>query len=165
MADANLTAARLRECVHYDPETGAFTRKIRLAHRHQVGDDAAHPMSHGYMRVAIDNKRYLAHRVAWLYMHGEWPRGDIDHIDGNRANNRISNLRDVDHSTNIQNIRAAKSNSRSKLLGAFCNNFGTWYSRIKVKEKMIYLGTFPSAEKAHAAFLAAKREFHDGNTL
>lgn len=166
MAAAILEAARLRECIHYDPETGAFTRKVRLAHRHQVGDDATHPMSNGYMRVAIDSQRYLAHRIAWLYVHGEWPKNHIDHINGNRADNRLANLRDVSRSINQQNRRKPDSDNQSGLLGAHYHGQNrNWVARVRVNGRAKHIGSFPTPELAHEAYVEAKRRLHEGCTI
>ena len=121
MADAILSADRLRAVVEYDPETGVFVRKVRLAQRHQAGDRADFrinkgPMT-GYRRLSLDSKRFLAHRCAWLYVHGDWPQGEIDHINGDPGDNRIENLRVVEAQTNAENKRRARSDSRSGLLG------------------------------------------------
>lgn len=148
-----LTVERLREVLSYDAETGHFS----------IGE---RPRRDGYVVVRIDGARYLAHRLAWLYVTGEWPSGLIDHIDRDRANNRITNLRDVSQSVNQQNIVSAKRNSRSGLLGAaLCKQTGRWAARIRIHGVKVHLGRFDTAELAHAAYIAAKRQFHEGNTL
>ena len=121
MADANITARRVREVLSYDSETGAFTRLARLAQRHQVGDRADFLVTGGgaagYRRVAIDSRRFLAHRVAWLYVHGAWPSRQIDHINGDRGDNRIANLRDASPKLNVENQRRARADSAIGMLG------------------------------------------------
>ena len=121
MATADITAQRLRELLHYDPETGHFTRKVRTAQRHRVGDRADLVSTTGnlagYYRVALGGTKYLAHRLAWFYVHGMWPAGEIDHIDADRGNNRIANLRDVPAQMNKENFRRARVDNRSGLLG------------------------------------------------
>lgn len=168
MADANLTAARLREVLHYDPETGVFTRKVRTAQRHQVGDRADFIITgggqKGYYRVTVDSVRYMAHRLAWFYVHGVWPTNDIDHKDGDRGNNRIINLRDVPNRVNRQNIRKAMTRNRSGLLGAYFHQ-NRWYARLQLNRKIVYLAPFDTPEEAHAAYVVAKRIHHEGCTL
>ena len=109
MGVSSLTAERLRDLVHYDPKTGAFTRKVRTAQRHQVGDRADFLVKSGgaagYHRVSIDSERYQAHRVAWLYVYGVWPKEMIDHRKDVKSDNRIANLRFADSQLNLENIR------------------------------------------------------------
>jgi hypothetical protein len=93
---AKLTAERLRKRLRYDAETGLFTRRVGSGHAH-AGDMAGSVHSTGYVRICIDGGRYTAHRLAWLYVHGVWPSGQIDHINRNRSDNRIANLRERRH--------------------------------------------------------------------
>lgn len=161
-----LTAEAVRARFNYDAATGIFTR-ARPARHLPSGSVVTGTPSHGYIRIWIDGKQIAAHRLAWLHMTGIWPSGDIDHIDGDRANNAWENLRQVDRSTNLENIHGAKSHNRSTgLLGAYHSPTpGRFVSRIQVKGKSKSLGSFGSAEEAHAAYLVAKRELHSGNTL
>lgn len=158
-------AAQLRALFHYDPLTGDFTRLKAIDPRFPVGQRVGHLASNGYLRFTVAGVRRTAHRLAWLYMTGEWPSGDIDHIDGLRTNNRWSNLRNVSRAVNLQNLKGAKShNGGTRLLGAYpCGNRFT--SRIQTNGRDKYLGTFATAEAAHAAYITAKRELHEGNTL
>lgn len=161
-----ITAERLRALMHYSETLGIFTRLVDVR-KYKAGTIAIGTLSHGYVRVSVDGKIYAAHRLAWLWVTGEWPTRDIDHIDGNRANNRWSNLRDVSRSMNLENMREAKSNNRSTgLLGAHLHRqTGRYTSRIQVKGKDQHLGMFATAEEAHRAYVAAKRLHHEGNTL
>src|SRR4051812_40825019 len=102
-----VTQERLKQVLVYSPESGLFTRRGRVAGT----------TYRGRINIFIDYRGYLAHRLAWLYVHGRWPIGDIDHIDGNASNNAISNLREVSRSVNMQNQRRARSDSRTGLLG------------------------------------------------
>lgn len=163
---AELTAEKLRDLRIYHPETGVFVRKIP-AHNWAKGTIVAGTLSHGYIRMTVVQKIYAAHRLAWLWMTGKWPSMDIDHIDGNRANNAWGNLRQVDRSTNLENLRAAKSSNRSTgLLGAYRSpTQGRYVSRIQVRGVNKSLGSFGTAQEAHEAYVTAKRELHKGNTL
>jgi len=163
-------AERVREVIHYDPETGIFTRKVRLAQRHHVGDRADMYITGGnaagYHRVSWDSQRYLAHRVAWLYVYGEWPKGVIDHIDGNKANNAIANLRDVTDKINAENTRRPRANSKSGYLGVHWHEQNKkWVARIQVDKKNIHIGCFDDPQKAHEAYIEYKRKLHEGCTL
>ena len=169
MAD-EIIAARVRELLHYDPETGIFTRRIRLAQRHKVGDRADFLVTGGhcagYRRVSFDSERYLAHRVAWLYVHGHWPVYDIDHINGNKDDNRIENLRDVEDVVNKQNLRKARANNRSGYLGVTTHIPGRqWRASVHLNGKRHHIGLYDSPEKAHQAYLIAKRRIHEGCTI
>ena len=161
-----LTADEARSRFSYEPSTGAFTR-ARPARNLLAGSPVTGTLSHGYIRIWVDGRQIAAHRLAWLWMTGRWPEKDIDHIDGNRANNAWANLREVDRSTNLENLRAAKSNNLSTgVLGAYHSPTpGRFVSRIQVKGKSMSLGSFGTAEEAHAAYVEAKRELHKGSTL
>lgn len=165
MAKPILTAARLRELLHYDPETGEFRWLIGRGCA-RAGDAAGSPMKSGYIHFGVDGKIYYAHRLAWLYMTGEWPpSGLIDHINMRKADNRFENLRDVTRSGNGENKRTALKNNGSGHLGAFLAHDGQWTSKIVVKGQRHYLGRFKTAQEAHDAYVAAKRLLHAANTL
>ena len=108
MAKADLTAERLRELLHYDPETGVFTWKIRTSNRVKVGSIAGVIDPNGYIRIRLDGRLHQAHRLAWLYMAGQWPAIHIDHINGEKAYNRWCNLREATHAQNMQNYELFK---------------------------------------------------------
>lgn len=169
-----LTAERLRELLHYDPLTGVFTRRQDAmgGHRREqvvfhAGSAVGWLGSNGYCYITVGgrtSKKMLAHRLAWLYMTGEWPPQEIDHLNGQRADNRWANLRDSTRAMNVQNKRHAESRSISGVLGAHWNG-RNWYSRIGASGRTTHLGTFPTPEEAHAAYITAKRKYHEGNTL
>ncbi len=165
MAKADLTAQRLRELVHYDPATGLFTRRV-TGNGVRAGDIMGTPLKTGHLKASVDGREYLLNRLAFLYMTGEWPKGDSDHRHGRPADNRWDELRDVTHRENIQNRRKANKNSKSGLLGAsWRKDRGNWTARIFVGNKYLSLGSYPTAQQAHEAYVEAKRKFHSGNTL
>jgi hypothetical protein len=147
-----LTVERLREQVHYDPETGIFTWLIH-SRSTPVGKIVGYPSSRGYIRIGIDRKSYRAQRLAWLYMTGEWPVIDLDHINGIPSDNRWMNLRQVDQSKNQRNQKLHKD-SRSGLKGVRRNG-KRWMSAITVNRRQIYLGTFDTPEDAHEIYCEA----------
>lgn len=165
MAKADITAQRLRELLHYDPETGVFTWRVRRGGGAVAGGICGSPNSGGYIQIKIDRVLRKAHRLAWLYVHGAWPKADIDHINGVRDDNRLTNLRDVPESTNAQNLLRARKDSGAGLAGARKNRDSGWAARIRVGGKERHLGIFATPEEAHAAYIEAKRRLHTGCTI
>jgi len=161
MAAQILSAARVRDILSYDSKTGIFTWRVMLAHRRKPGDLAG-SKTHGYIEIGIDNKSYRAHHLAWLYVHGEFPSMEIDHIDGNRENNAISNLRLATSRQNAHNKWNAHTNNASGFLGVtFHKQRGKWMAQIKNSGKNHNLGLFDTPEQAHAAYLHAKQKLHE----
>lgn len=156
----------LRKSLEYNPETGEFRWKIS-AGRARAGSPAGTvDKSRGRLHIQFQGKLNLGHRLAWLLTYGKWPEKVIDHLDGNPLNNRISNLRDVSNSVNSQNQRKANSDNKTGLLGvSFHKRDGKFHAQIYANGKKKRLGYFPTAELAHAAYLAAKREIHAGCTI
>jgi len=163
MTDPIVTAERLRYLFDYDPTTGLFTRLIKLSNRGALGTRVGARCNTAWV-IRIDGRRYLAHRLAWLWMTGKWPENEIDHIDGNGINNRWVNLRDVTHLVNQQNRHTAHKQSRLGVLGVV--KAGNRYvAHINHHGRSYHLGQFSTAEEAHAAYLEAKRKLHDGCTI
>lgn len=163
---SGLTAARLRQAISYCHETGVFTWKERRRGV-QFGAVAGTLCSDGYISLCVDGERHRAHRLAWLHVHGVWPLDCIDHIDGNRSNNSIQNLRDVSRGVNIQNQRASTArNASAGLLGVtFYARTGQWMAQISVNKRRKHLGYFETMEQAHQAYVNAKRKHHPGCTI
>lgn len=161
MANTKLTPERLRQLLNYDPQTGVFTHACRKK-RVRLGSVAGTLEVKGYWKHRIDGETHRGHRLAWLYFYGEWPAGHIDHINGNRSDNRIANLRDVTALENRQNIR--KANSATGFLGVYKLR-DKFVALIGHQYKNIRLGAFDTAEEAHEAYLTAKRRLHAGNML
>lgn len=156
-----LTKQELEQWLSYEPETGVF-RWMRDAGSIKAGSVAGGKSDHGYRRLCLQKKFYAEHRLAWLAVHGVWPSHEIDHINGVRDDNRIVNLRDVPRVVNLQNIRTRKDNSvglagvrRDKVSGNF-------RAQIRHNGITIQLGSFTTAEGAHAAYVEAKRKMHIG---
>lgn len=160
-----LTAERLRELLHYDADTGVFTRLVSRKGFRAGG--VAGSDNNGYRIIVIDYKMYRSHRLAWLYMTGEWPRNDVDHINGTRNDNRFANLREATRSENMQNVRKAHSDNKSSgLLGVtFDKSQGKFMARIMLNGKYRYIGRYITAQEAHHAYLAAKSQLHQFSTL
>lgn len=162
---SDLTAEYVRSILHYDPETGVFVWKSRpdirpSANARREGKVAGCVDPYGYQRIGVDGHRYFGHRLAWLHTHGEWPKGQLDHIDGNRANNRIANLRIATTAQNAANSRAHRDN-RSGFKGVSWSKVAKrWIAQISRAGQYRYLGYFDTPEEAHAAYCEAARELH-----
>ena len=160
-----LTQSRLKELLHYDQQTGIFTRiKDACYKREYVGKVAGCLNKRGYLQIYIDGKIYTNHRLAWLYMNGEFPKNKlfIDHIDRNKTNNSYQNLRLATSAQNLQNkILARKDNLTSKILGVtWFKRDSKWQAEICVNKKRIFLGRFKNLEDAKNAYLEAKKIHH-----
>jgi len=153
-----ITQKQLKEVLDYDSETGVFIWKKSVSNCH-AGDIAGCINDTGYRRIKIDNRRYPAHRLAWLFIHNTFPIGEIDHIDGNRSNNRIKNLRDVSRRGNQSN---RKSHRDGRLVGVYKHSSlskNPWRARIMFGGESIHIGVFPTEEEAHEAYIRkAKQE-------
>lgn len=159
--DSNLTVERVRQLLDYDPKTGRLVNRVSRGAA-KAGKPAGGYALNGYRAVAVDGKRYFEHRLAWLYVHGVWPTGDIDHINGDRSDNRLSNIRDVPKKVNCQNLGGPKSHNQIGFLGVrrMRNKF---QARIVLDGKTSYLGTFATPEQAANAYVAAKLRLHAGS--
>lgn len=157
--------ARVIELLEYVPSTGEFKwlRNGRGKYMRQ-GAPAGRVSKDGYLVTTVDGHLCMAHRLAWLVATGAWPTGEIDHIDGDKLNNRISNLRDVSRQVNQQNARRVRADSKVGVQGvAMCRGRPT--ANVWVDGKRRYIGTFKTVEQAHQAYIAAKRQHHEGCTL
>jgi hypothetical protein len=146
-----LTRARLRELLHYDPETGGFRWRIRSGNDVHLGHLA------GNVQISIDRRSYRAHQLAWFYMTGRWGRPMIDHRDGDSTNNRWTNLRRATASQNGANRRRPRHNI-SGFKGAYLCRSGKWRARIRRNGLAIHLGNYSTPQAAHAAYVTAARK-------
>lgn len=174
-----LDSALLKVLLEYNDATGVFIWRRRGLEFFQDlrsceawnGRYAGRPaggISNGYTSIRIMDKAYWAHRLAWLYVYGSWPNGEIDHINGLRLDNRIGNLRDCDRQTNAENIRKALARKSRQPLGVFFNARKVqrpYSANIRIDGKTTHLGYFDSADDAHAAYIEAKRKHHAGCTI
>ena len=151
MAHERITHSRLKELLHYDPETGAFTRKN--------GALAGTTRADGYKKVNVDGAQCYAHRLAWLYMTGILP-AHIDHIDRNPSNNRSSNLRSVSKSENPNNRLKQRNNTSGYKGVVYFKRTKRWRACIWVANAPIYLGYFDTPAEAGAADDSAARIYH-----
>ena len=146
-------------------EDGELVRKVSTARRVKIGDIAG-TIHHatGYRRIRVNGKQYRAHRLIWFMVHGKFPVNMLDHINGNKLDNRISNLREATHQENMQNKTKARLDNKSGFLGVSLNK-GRFRANIKLNGKLKYLGLFDTPKEAHEAYLKAKREHHEFCTI
>ena len=163
-----LTAERLRELLQYDPSSGLFTYRVQRG-KQRAGNIATTIDRHGYITISIDYRRHFAHRLAFLFMHDEWPKGDIDHINGIKGDNRFHNLRVVNNRTNLENQRKAPRHNLSTGILGVSRSGGSkknpYRASIMINGRFVHLGNFPTSDAARTAYLHAKRQHHGGCTI
>lgn len=157
----NLTADELREILDYCPETGVFRWKIRPSRRVYAGDVAGAVKATGYREVCFKKRSYLEHRLAWLYVYGEWPKGVIDHVNHRFDDNRIANLREATWAENSWNRRTQSKNGAK---GVYFRRNG-WETSIMKDGKYHYLGRFRTREDAVEAHRKAALALHGAFAL
>lgn len=175
---SDVTPDILRMLLYYDPETGILTwlsrsdeffssvsmrKKWNARYAGNKALTATHP--HGYHVGGILGFDFLAHRVAWAIHHQEWPKGEIDHINGDPSDNRIENLRDVDHGTNMQNMKIHKSNNSGHVGVCWDNHYSKWLATIWSGNKQISIGRFDDKIDAIQARVKAEKElgYHENH--
>lgn len=154
-----VTSERLAELLHYDPDSGIFTRLVRTTNSIHVGDKAGWPDSHGYLKIMVDNVQYFAHRLAWLYMTGQFPAEQVDYINRNKPDNRWSNLRAVSNLENCRNQSLPKNNTSGHIGVHWHKQCKKWSSRIRVNGRLISLGLFVDVLDAAKARQAAEVKY------
>lgn len=158
-----ITQSRLKELLHYNPETGIFTWTDAVSNirsRCRPNDIAGYKHPYGYIIIKIDQIKYPAHRLAFLYMTGNFPIYETDHINTIRDDNRWDNLRDIPRKLNQENKTKVQSNNKSGKSGVhYCNTHKKWVARIKHKQKTISLGYFDSKDDAIAARLNGEKQY------
>ena len=157
----DITQEQLKEMIHYDPDTGIFTWVKPLPSCNIRPGTVAGSLRHtGYVRLEINGRTYTAHRLAWLYVTGEWPSNIIDHIDNCRNNNRFANLRLADPHKNSCNRRTNSNNTSGYKGVSWSAKCQKWQAGIKVNGKKQHLGMFDTKQDAHAALVAVRVRLH-----
>jgi hypothetical protein len=160
-----LTAEQLKNVLDYAPDTGVFTWAIRPSKAVKAGSIAGCLEKRiGYVTIGVANRVYKAHRLAWLHAYGQWPKGLIDHINGNKSDNRIGNLRDVFADGNSQNVRKPNKRNKSGFMGVIWYQ-NKWRASMSVNGKSKWLGDYATPEEAHQIYLEAKRKYHAACTI
>ena len=164
---SELTYERAAELLEYNPETGELTWKVKTKNGKFHPGDVAGWLSRdnrlknksGYIRIGVDGTSYMAHRLAWLLVHGSWPE-ELDHVDGDKLNNRLENLREVSHIENMRNQRRRINSQKDGHLGVrWDTQRDLWKADIGHKGKSIVLGHFDKKEDAIKARKDAEEKY------
>lgn len=157
-----ITHGQLLDALRYDPDTGHFYWKIKNSWLTEIGQIAGTRMKRGYWKITVCGYSGYAHRLAWFYVHGRWPKGQIDHINRNRLDNRICNLREANQQGNSANMFRARQNT-SGFKGVYAlKNSKRFMAAIRFNGKSMYLGLYDTKEEAAAAYKAKAQELFGG---
>ena len=159
-----ISIEQLKQRVNYNPDTGEFSWLVAKG-GNRIGDQAGSVNDQGYLCIRILRKIYRAQRLAWLYFYGKYPIGVVDHIDGNRLNNKISNLREVTKSVNQKNLGRNKRN-KSGITGVMWHKvLRKWHVQIQSEGKRIHIGYYENLEDAICSRKEAnlKYGFHENH--
>ena len=148
----SLTQERLKEVLEYSPTSGRFRWRMRQGAMNPRGE-AGTLMSSGYCRIQVDGVPHYSHRLAWLYVHGEHPTGEIDHKNGHPADNRIAKLRHCPHPENVWHAVTRRMSGNTGVR----RRRGRWAARITVNRKQYFLGVYDTRKEAAAAYRCAAR--------
>ena len=157
------TVDEVRAALDYSEDTGQFRWKYNVANHKRAGKIAG-GLDNGYWVIGINKRHYGAHRLAWVITKGHWPELFIDHINGDRADNRFCNLREASPLINQQNQRRANIRNKTGLLGVSVQR-KKFAAVIQVGGRQLTVGLFDSPEQAHQAYVEAKRKHHAGCTI
>ena len=146
-----LSAESVNEVLAYDRGTGKFAWRKGVRNRNS-GKPAGTLAKNGYIEIAIGGKKYRAHRLAWLLVFGETPACDIDHIDGNKANNRIENLRLSTRAQNKWNVGITKRNKSGYKGVSWCKQKNKWRATIRINNVQRNIGFYSDIEEAGRAY-------------
>jgi len=151
-----ITQDELKQVMSYDPSSGVFTWTAPKSPRLKPGAIAGHQEPTGYIGMVIDYRHYRGHRLAWLYVYGSMPCGEIDHIDGDKSNNRIANLRVVTSKQNKENTRLVAANTSGHRGVYWDKSRNKWMARVQHHRKWVFLGRFDSLVEAGNAAKEAR---------
>lgn len=156
-----LTQAELQSILNYDPDTGIFTRKIKRNNNQKIGQKCGTLHPSGYIHIDLSNKKYKAHRLAWLYVYGYMPKNMIDHINGNPSDNRIANLRECSNSQNQYNAKLRTDNTSGIKGVSFHKLTKKWQAKFNLNGVQKHIGTFETKELAEMAIKEARDKHHN----
>lgn len=157
----SILVEQLREELDYSPQTGEFRwKKADKMGPRLAGKIAGGVTSLGYWKIRVCGELYVAHRLAWLHVHGRWPAQQLDHINGDRADNRIENLRECSPGENSQNRAKSKNNTSGFNGVSWSSATNNWRARIRINRKLLELGGYSTPEEAYSKYLEVKAQVH-----
>ncbi|ECO4906473.1 HNH endonuclease [Salmonella enterica] len=155
-----LSINTLRELLYYDESTGIFTWKKDRRGIVRPGRTAGCVNGRGYCVLRVHGVLYASHRLAWFYVHGDWPNGEIDHINGCKTDNRINNLRVATRNQNARNVGLTRKNKSGVKNVHWNNGHNKYRACIEVDQKEIHLGYFTNISEAETAVKSARIKYH-----
>lgn len=162
MTKETLTRNELTRLLSYDPDKGVFTNNVkRNSRRAAPGSVCGSLTTDGYVSIQIANKKYQAHRLAWLYMTGDWPKNELDHINRDRSDNRWANLREVSRIENSWNTGPQRRNTSGHKGVTWHRRNKKWQVQMRVKKQTHYIGQFDSLEDAVLARKTAELRLYE----
>lgn len=159
MANGLITQEELKRQLLYDPQTGVFIWLVPISNI-RAGDVAGSIDHEGYRIISINSKRYRANRLAWFYVHGVWPEGEIDHKSRNKGEDRIDNLRPATTSQNQCNRGKQRNNTSGHKGVNWHKPTKKWEAKLNVKGTKIHLGYFANLEVAAKTYADAALKYH-----
>lgn len=148
-----LTRELLHELLHYNPDTGVFFWKVKRRPHFNPGDEAGGiDVRMGYVRIRINGTKYLAHRLVWLYVYGYFPADQVDHINGNRQDNRLVNLREATRTENARNRARRRDNSSGFTGVSFDNKSKKWQVQCSLHGRRTRIGGFTTPQEASKVY-------------
>lgn len=155
----SLTHERLRSLLKFDVETGEFSWLTLTSARSNRQPFKGCASNNGYLKIRVDKKLYYAHRLAWFYVYGEWPKL-LDHINRDRTDNRMSNLRLATRAENAMNVGLLKNNTSGVKGVSWCNTYKVWKAFIGVNGEIVILGSYRDKSLAIESRKRAERVFY-----
>lgn len=160
-----ITQSQLKKLFHYEPKTGLFTRKVSTAKCVKVGDIAGCDNGRGYLRIKIDGKNYMNHRLAFMYMIGRFPNEETDHINHDKHDNRWCNLRECSRQENLRNYPIGNRNKSGYMGVCYHKRQKKYCARIRTGSGSLHIGSFDSPLDASIAYRkeADRLGFHENH--
>jgi len=158
-----LTQAELKQLLIYDADTGQFTRLVSATRSDRIGEKAGALNGFGHRQIRLNGKLYMAHRLAWLYVYGEWPETNLDHINGSPDDNRIINLRLATSKQNQENVKLRVDNASGYRGVNWSKSERKWVARVQHHTQRILVGKFDILSDAVNAVKEARNQLYTHN--